>query len=797
MLRKEQDLFDNRKISILPLIITIMVTIIVELVVHSVTLSVFKQRQESDHIYNATLLSEKITQNYEYEKLLLESLDNELLSVASFVIDNRSLLSNEFLAEIATHFSSKYIYWYSPMGGVLYDSTNTYVGWIAKEGDPIYNFMTSGEDILVEGIRKSTDEDNYYKFVYVRTEDNYFVQVGVNANYVYEIIKPYEYQTIINGFLNEENGNVYAFILDKNSTVQATTDQLQLGANYEGDENYESAFLGEKISYDKYHKVTGKNVTEIVVPIYYEQEIIGLLVVGHSLDDYNRINMYLIILFSILACIIIITYGSFQYIQVLKPIKNLNKELKNYNVNSNRYVGVDFKEKGLLRGVYSTLNELGERIRAENIANFNLSSKIRTQAYTDYLTGLPNRLYFIEEMDKYLVDNPKLLICFLDLNDFKAYNDTKGHNFGDLLLIAVADRLKNAIDSKTIISRYGGDEFLLSYKYEKENEIEKFIERISNVFKKPFLIDNGVYSIDVSMGISISPKDGKKLGQLIRKADLAMYKMKVSKQQGIAFYTKEMDEKIIEERKIVNILKEAIRSDGFEMYYQPQVDINSERIVSLEALLRLKNHDMSPGIFIPIAEQSWLIMSIDRIVIEKVVKQISSWMKEKITPVPVYVNISSRNLTDDTIVDYTLEILKKNGVDSSLFGVELTESALVENQEAAEKILKRFKEFGIKTALDDFGSGYSGINYLTRFNVDKVKFDKKFSDRYLNKDKIEIYNLIIKVASLLGFSILAEGIETKEQVDLLKKTSCQEIQGYYYFRPSNCEVIKKLLQEKK
>ncbi|MDP2946611.1 MAG: GGDEF domain-containing phosphodiesterase [Nanoarchaeota archaeon] len=289
--------------------------------------------------------------------------------------------------------------------------------------------------------------------------------------------------------------------------------------------------------------------------------------------------------------------------------------------------------------------------------------------------------------------------------------------------------------------------------------------------------------MSASIGISLFPNDGLSSEEIIKNSEKAMNEAKKSSSTKVIYYNqnfKQRDQYITE---VVEQLKGCIAEDGFEIVYQPQVNTENETILALEALLRMKKSKLSPGIFVPIAEKSGLMNQIGRIVILKVIEQLASWSEKGFQVLPIYINFSSSQLHDQTISTYIENLLKQYKVNPSSLGIEITEDVFVDKESFVINILKDLKNLGLHTAIDDFGAGQAGVNYLTNFEVDLVKIDKGVADKYLNEEKSIVYSTVVKLCTTLGFQVLAEGIETVEQVNYLKQMGVTYIQGFYYYKP--------------
>ena len=504
-----------KRIFTLPLILTTIFIVALSVVIYSMTISAYREYHQNDAIIKARLISENITENIKYQKLLLESIDDSLLTTARIAISNQELISNEYLLELTQITNTEYIYYYSPTGEIIYDPSDMYIGWQAQEGDPIYDFMTSGDTIRIEDIRKSTDEDNFYKFAYLRATNGYFIQVGVRAEYVLELTAPYEYQNVIEDIVIQNDEVLYALIIDSNKVAIADTDLEDIGIDYSDDGDYELAINGIPVAAEWYYPKAETTVLEIAYPIYEDGEIIGILAIGYVLTFFNKTRIYLIIIFIIMGISFAGIYFLTLYGQIFKPLRGLDDAISSIDVESTQPKQL-LDEKSVFSGIYQTVDNLSKRITDENSKNIRLNKRISSMAYTDYLTGIPNRMAFIEKISETIKTVDKLAVVFFDLDGFKAYNDTLGHNFGDALLKSFTNRFKTVKDDDTFFARYGGDEFFMYHRYHSMVDLRSWIENVASLFDQPFEVEGVEYPLDAGIGVSLYPEHDTSIEQLIR-----------------------------------------------------------------------------------------------------------------------------------------------------------------------------------------------------------------------------------------------------------------------------------------
>ena len=411
-------------------------------------------------------------------------------------------------------------------------------------------------------------------------------------------------------------------------------------------------------------------------------------------------------------------------------------------------------------------------------------------AYHDHLTNLPNRRKFMEYLTSILETSQNAAVILLDLDDFKGINDVRGHSFGDEVLKGVAKRFEEILDDQVFISRFGGDEFLFLIKYDHDiSEIEEKIVKIRNLFEESMVVDGSHVMLRCSIGVSLYPNDSKDVNQLIMQADLAMYSVKNANKNGHQYFHEDMLKNQIRVSEIEEILRDAITQDGFMMLYQPMVDTRTGQIAAYEALLRLKDGQASPAEFIKIAEKNGMIIQIGRLVTQAVIKQMHLWKESGMDLKPVSINFSANQLQDIGYLDFLQEQLSFYQIAPQFLEIEITENILMENLQLTMQFLNKLREMGVAIAIDDFGTGFSSLNYLSFMPVNIVKLDRSLNLKFLEHDKLQVMESLISLVHSLGLTVVAEGIEKEEHVELLRQFGCDLIQGYYFSRPVPAEQI--------
>lgn len=430
--------------------------------------------------------------------------------------------------------------------------------------------------------------------------------------------------------------------------------------------------------------------------------------------------------------------------------------------------------------------------------------KIKHLAYHDHLTGLPNRLFLSEQLNHAIALSSRkgkmLAIMFLDLDDFKMINDTMGHDIGDQLLVEVSKRLVHALRKSDTVVRIGGDEFIILIEDVEDTDYLKIVsEKILKCFKEPIRLNDQDCFITTSMGISIYPTDGENADVLIKNADIAMYKAKGKGKNKYVLCTPVMKTNVVETMKMANSLYRALERNELELYYQPQVSCTSHKIVGLEALIRW-NHPESgmimPVKFIPIAEQTGLIIPIGEWVLRTACQQNKTWQDAGLPRIRMGVNLSAKQFQNDHLVKDVEGILKEIGLDYQYLELEITESAAMKGKSNIIETLKLFKNLGIHIAIDDFGTEYSSLNYLKQLPADRIKIPMTFIKGLdVSTEDKAITKAIIILAKNMGLGVIAEGVETKNQLDFLNQQMCDEVQGFYYFKPLPVHEVEELLRK--
>lgn len=430
---------------------------------------------------------------------------------------------------------------------------------------------------------------------------------------------------------------------------------------------------------------------------------------------------------------------------------------------------------------------------------------LQHQAQYDALTDLPNRLLFLDRLEQSIKNSlrtrEKFAVLFLDLDHFKEINDSFGHDFGDKLLIIVGEQLGRTLRLSDSIARMGGDEFtILLNNLENENDIINILQKIIHMFTEPFVIAHHQFYVTCSIGIAMFPLHGKTPEELLKNSDAAMYKAKEKGRNTYQFYTNDMTEKAYERITLETQIRQGLINKEFEVYYQPQVNIQTDKIIGMEALVRWNHPKLGlvpPAKFIPLAEDTGLVVDIDRQVMLDSMIQFQKWIEAGYEVGVLSINLSMIQLNHEDFMEFVKTALKTSKLPTKHLMLEVTETQVMRNPEQAIIMLQQLKDIGIRLAIDDFGTGHSSLSYIKRLPIDKLKIDQSFTmDALFDKDDRELTRAIISIAKNLNLDVIAEGVETKEQAEFLVENGCVEAQGYFYFKPIDTNSVTEVLKSK-
>lgn len=514
----------------------------------------------------------------------------------------------------------------------------------------------------------------------------------------------------------------------------------------------------------------------------------GALMAGIVTTAMSEIDPFLFGVVALFFCLVYLTYV--RYVNDIKRSSAAAEQAERRRAEQAE------THLGQLRHYVDELERTAEALRESR-------ERFRHAAYHDGLTGLANRNQFLEVLEPCIDPgnakvNGKFAVLFLDLNRFKTVNDSLGHSVGDLLIVNVAKRLRNAVGDVGTVGRLSGDEFVvLLTNIENENEAVDLAERIGHKVSAPYDIDGRQIFTSVSIGIAVGNERYRKPDEVLRDADIAMYYAKETSQSFVIF-DQIMHARAVSLLELETDLRLAVERDEFELFYQPLVSLTDGSVMGFEALVRW-NHPsrglITPGEFISVAENTGIIVPMTIQLLKRACRQMVAWIEvgsaEPLTIVSV--NISAMHLSQGTLVDDLRSIIAETGVSPSCLKLEITESAVMENAEAVIRLLTKIKELGVKLSIDDFGTGYSSLSYLQRFPIDTLKIDRSFVSAIDDSsENSEIVRTVVALANALQLEVIAEGIESIEQFRVLQDLGCQYGQGYLFSRPvaaGNAEVF--------
>jgi diguanylate cyclase (GGDEF)-like protein/PAS domain S-box-containing protein len=508
-----------------------------------------------------------------------------------------------------------------------------------------------------------------------------------------------------------------------------------------------------------------------------------------------------------------------QPVEVLVPIQYSHHKLKRENIfttENNRNIGTgqdiylvrkDGSQFPIEIGLSNVITD-GKHIIVAIIQDITTrklyEEKILYQANFDSLTNLPNRFYLTDRLTKMLQEakenNNYVAVIFIDLDDFKKVNDSFGHMYGDLILIEVAQRLSGNTSDYDIIGHLGGDEFIVLLTLSSSPNLEPIVNNLTSKFKQSFKVKERDLTLTISIGIAVFPSDGTSAAQLIQQSETAMYHSKDAGRNTYTSFLDEMSQEVLRRVTVEEQLRNALKFNELEVYYQPKMDIISNQIMGAEALLRWNNQELeavSPEEFIPVAEETGLIIDIGMFVFSEALSQTQKWHKDFSSTFSIAINLSPSQFKDTKLISSLKDKMKKYNVSPSSIELEITEGVLLTNSKQVDKAINELSRLGVNIAMDDFGTGYSSLSYLRRYPFDILKIDRSFiNDLTNNSQDRELVNSAIAMAHGLNIKVVAEGVETKEQLDYLKVMSCNYGQGYLFSKPIPSSEMSALLKNK-
>ncbi len=607
--------------------------------------------------------------------------------------------------------------------------------------------------------------------------------------------------------------NGYVFITDKNGSILFGNEKHSLlaGTNitqpFDNNEQYINQLLNNETP-DLNHLLKTKHSKGYLWSSPVSEDLIVFAWQPNADITENSVQLGIRIFVIATLSILIFSFLLFNLFNrvIITPIKRLEESAKAIGRGDlKETISIDTKDE--IGSLANSFNQMSENLQRSN-------DQISYLAYHDDLTGLPNRLMFHEYASQAVHtakrNNQRLSIIYIDLDNFKRVNDTMGHKAGDTLLKKVSDRILGCLresdyaartddEIDDIAARIGGDEFLLLLHDIPDNFLPgKVAERIITALSQPVIITGNEFYVSASLGITIYPDDSTTAEDLIKHADMAMYHAKSVGKNNFQYFLESMNSSMLKRMKLENKLRNAIAENNLYLQYQPQIDTVTGKIYGVEALVRWHDPEegmIAPDIFIPIAEETGLIIEIGEYVLKEACEQARHWHSINSNPITVSVNVSAIQFNKINMPELISKVLDQTGLDARYLDIEITESVIMEDIDRVSKTLNQIRSLGCAISLDDFGTGYSSLNYLRKFPIDILKIDRSFVSEIdpQNEDKGAIIVAIISMSHALNLEVIAEGIETQDQLDKMIEWKCDYIQGFLLHRPLNAEDIDKLL----
>lgn len=668
---------------------------------------------------------------------LIESLLDEKLLVASesiLLMDLDRIDDN--LIEIAQRLHVDQINLYNRDGIITHSNVEEYVGWVAYEGHPVYDFLSSGVNQLTEDIRMDTESGIFYKYGYVRNEANQFVQIGVLAEDVVSFLDRFDVTSLIEELADNDDIEVM-FLTNQHMELIASSDKERFYGVITDDQWIHH--ISQRNGRIRFEEINGTFVLHACTPVFFHGETLATLTIVWSRELLIQGVVENLISGFIALTITMLTMGIMLYFAYRKSQKNVEI------------------------------------------------------AYYDRITGLPNREYFHEYLLELIKksDVSPSWILLINSTNFKLLNTTHGFAYGDKVLVQIANRLKQTLPTSIMLFRLNADRFLavVEDKISRE-ELEDMAHQIVRSFEQPFTMTSQHDSLDSEVAIVPISSSKDTVDHLIHTASLTMAQLKFLQNQRVIFYDETVESMLVREDKIERILRSVIKegkSDALYLVYQPQLDVKSQKIIGLEALARLQSVELgqvSPMEFIRVAESRMLIYDLGLRIIENASDFATMIYPMSTVPIRVAINISVKQLLRDEFISDIAKIIEDKQIKHGMLEFEITESAVIDNFELINTKLGELQSLGILISMDDFGTGYSSFARLRELNVDIVKIDRFFIEKIDHFKPNQLISAdIISMLHKLNKIVVAEGVETQTQYNYLVQSNCDTIQGYHYSKP--------------
>lgn len=640
------------------------------------------------------------------------------------------------------------------------------------------------------------DEVNIYVLHKTETLKPYYILIEMNFQNI---------ELLLSSFEDEILGDKSIFILSQQDKLVFSTNDTPKAKDF----YYKINIFDDTTKTYEYTDYDNEKVISAYDTVFAfgQNEALGWkIVTSISLDVINdkvhetlEYNINLGITITVLVFFLIIIVAA-NISNSIKKVLHFAQSLKEGNYSERMHSKNSIREFEELSVI---LNDMSKTIERRNDELNSKNELLQNLAHYDALTQIPNRMLFQETLDKSIIRANRhgtlIALLFIDLDQFKHINDSYGHDHGDEILKVTAKRLKSILREDDTVARLGGDEFTIILEEIKDpKDINKIANSVIDMIKNNIFIQGKTFSIGCSIGISMFPQDANNKDDLIKYADTAMYKAKALGRAKYQFYSSDLTQVSLTRMQMEKDIHSALKHEEFIVYYQPQYNLKLNRVTGAEALVRWKKPDqtlVSPGDFLPLAEDIGVIDLIDKFVIKSALQETVQLHLEGYNTFVIALNLSMKMLEADDFVEEIMELLLETGCKAEWIELEITESQIMNNQKTSIEKLKKLNSLGIKIAIDDFGTGYSSLSYLKHLPINKLKIDKSFIDDVpSNVDDVEISKTIILLAKGLGLDIIAEGVETEIQRDFLIENGCYNIQGYLYSKPLSADDMRSFLK---
>jgi len=734
------------------------------IIIHNKLELLIKEKQEAILLISTSLSSNENIKNVLLSKNKNKDKSNLKLKSFSLKLRESSSLRNVWFQIISPKGISLYRSWTDKHGDSLLD-VRIEVSKIIKSPKIISSISTGKFDMTFKSMVPIFNNDEFIGIIETIAKFNSISKKMKNVGYNNLILVDKSYkQQLTNAFTTMFIDDYYVANLNADPTITKLVEKNSI-ASYIGDSKYKIDKENNLFTTTyKLPDLDGNNMGYFI----FSKKLDSIDISDIEHEQQTVLFVFILIFLSIGAML--------YYFYIIK--------YKNFIESQNRILEESVEDK---------TKELQDK-----------SEVLKYQAEHDVLTKLPNRMLFLDRLQQSLKHAKRrgqtVSILFLDLDRFKEINDTYGHDAGDKLLKHVTARLQETIREEDTVARLGGDEFTIILQNLTQAEIVKVVDKIIKYMQESFFINDIELFTSFSIGISNYPDDGDTPEILLRNADTAMYKAKDSGKNNYKFYNEEMTKVAFMRVELEKDLRNALLNNEFIPYFQPKIDADNFKIIGLEALIRW-NHPtrglVFPDEFIKFSEEIGLIKDIDNFMMEVSMKQVLQWRKEGLETGKLSINLSAKQLTSKSYVAELKNIIDTISYDPKYLEIEITESYIMHDPDKAIEILDEIRSLGISVAIDDFGTGYSSLAYLKKLPINKLKIDRSFvMDTPEDKADVAIVKTIISLANNLELEVIAEGVETKEQVDFLLKEGCPNIQGYYFSKPLSSSDCKEFIIQK-